>query len=109
MTPFDLYCAIYYALDAAWDETHNEQLGEFLSSANPFLFTGTNSAVPAVYTQFCQIVTVPITPDDSYALAHSYIQTLNQPFLTTAFSAVTPKEWAACVQAVLSQNHSELE
>ena len=32
------FCMIFLALDADWDETHDEELGKYLSDANPFLF-----------------------------------------------------------------------
>jgi hypothetical protein len=36
MTRHDLYCMIFLALDADGDETHDEELGKYLSDANPF-------------------------------------------------------------------------
>ena len=36
MTRYDLFCMIFLALDADWDETHDEELGKYLSDANPF-------------------------------------------------------------------------
>ena len=36
---FELYCMIFYVLDAEWDENHNETLEVFLSEANPYTFT----------------------------------------------------------------------
>lgn len=35
MNKFELFCMIFYVLDAEWDESKNPTLGEFLSSANP--------------------------------------------------------------------------
>lgn len=46
MNKFELFCMIFYVLDAEWDESKDPILGEFLSSANPFLFEGLSSAVP---------------------------------------------------------------
>ena len=37
MNKFELYCMVFYVLDAEWDENKNPQLGEFLSGANLFL------------------------------------------------------------------------
>ena len=39
MNQFELFCMIFYVLDAAWDETKDPELGNFLSGANPFLFS----------------------------------------------------------------------
>ena len=52
MSKYELFCMIFYVLDAEWDETKNKHLGTFLSAANPFLFKGTGSAVPAIYEHF---------------------------------------------------------
>jgi len=52
MTHFELFCMIYYALEADWEESHNKEPGYFLSGANPFLFKDEGSADPEVYTEF---------------------------------------------------------
>ncbi|MCQ2506976.1 MAG: hypothetical protein MJ113_07395, partial [Lachnospiraceae bacterium] len=49
MNKFELYCMIFLALDADWDDTQDEELGKFLSDANPFLFAGNVSAVRSIY------------------------------------------------------------
>ena len=49
MNKFELYCMIYYVLDAEWDESKNAELGKFLSSANPFQFRDIGSADPVIY------------------------------------------------------------
>ena len=56
MNKFELFCMIFFALDADWDETKDSTIGEYLSSANPFLFEDTGSADPAVFDQFCNNV-----------------------------------------------------
>ena len=38
MNKFELFCLIFFALDNEWDKTQNEELGNYLSDANPFLF-----------------------------------------------------------------------
>lgn len=56
MTKYDLFCMIFLASDADWDETHNEELGKYLSDADPFLFSGEDSAISDIYTEFCSII-----------------------------------------------------
>ena len=55
MTRHDLFCMIFLALDADWDETHDEELGKYLSDANPFLFAGEDSAISDIYTEFVSV------------------------------------------------------
>ncbi len=38
MNQFELFTMIFYVLNAKWDETKDEILGDLLSNANPFLF-----------------------------------------------------------------------
>lgn len=56
MNTFELYCMVFYMLDATWDESHNKELANYFSSANPFLFADIGSANPAVYKHFCDII-----------------------------------------------------
>ncbi len=52
---YDSFVAMYYALDAAFDEhPTSERLRKFVSEANPFIWDGKGSADPAVYTEFRQ-------------------------------------------------------
>lgn len=45
---------IYFALDAQYDEqkTKDEELGQFLSEINPFLWKEESSADPAYFVEF---------------------------------------------------------
>ena len=54
VTAYAAFIAMYYALDAAYDEIGGEELRRYLSDANPFLFIGEGSADPAVYAEFEQ-------------------------------------------------------
>lgn len=76
MNKFELYCMIYYVLDAEWDENKDEELGKFLSSANPFQFKDIGSADPLIYEEFCGKVPDIITLDDSYECARNYVNAL---------------------------------
>ena len=54
MTQFDLFSMVFLTLDHYWDEHKGEELGQFLSSMNPFLLEGEGSAVPNVFADFCK-------------------------------------------------------
>ena len=55
MTQFEEFCLIYYALDSVWNNSRNENLGEFLSECNPFLWKSLDSADPAMFAEFCEL------------------------------------------------------
>lgn len=105
MNKFELFCMIYYVMDAEWDETKNEELGEFLSSANPFQFTDIGSADPVIYEEFCKKIPDTIMPDDSYKYARNYVCSLENKAVEAAFLTVNSEEWDECLQEYLSQEH----
>ena len=64
MAQFELFCAVFYALDAVWEKTggeqfrksgfeddtvQNEDLRQFLSDANPFLWRHKPQQTPQCY------------------------------------------------------------
>lgn len=49
---FSAFVAMYYILDAAYDETRDDEIGQRATEANPFLFKDIGSADPAVYIEF---------------------------------------------------------
>ena len=105
MNRFELYCMVFYVLDAEWDENKNPQLGEFLSGANPFLFDDIGSADPTIYEKFCEIVDGNITVENSYGIASKYISELGNEVVSSAFSTIDENEWVECVKDFLSSEH----
>lgn len=49
---YNTFKMLYYTLDNIWDESKDENLGEFCSNMNPFLWKGEGSADPALYSHF---------------------------------------------------------
>ena len=96
MNKFELYSMIFYALDAQWEESENQELGDFLSRANPFLFADEGSADPAVYADFCSRIPEAIPIEKSYEIAREYVQTLGSAIID-AFSGVDERRWAVCI------------
>ena len=107
MTKFELFCMIFYVLDSEWDETKNEHLGSFLSAANPFLFEDVGSADLTVYNEFCNVVDKSITVQNSYKQACSYIDSLHDQIISSAFRSVNQSEWMDCVKDYLSSPHNQ--
>ena len=52
MNIYKSFVYMFYALDAIYDENPNDELGNYLSGLNPFLFDDESSADPAEYEEF---------------------------------------------------------
>ncbi len=106
MNKFELFCLIYLALDADWDETHDEELGRFLSDVNPFLFVENVSAVQDVFIKFERFVgDREITEDNSFSIASEYIKQLDIPAVAQSFSTLEQDQWKEAVHDYLSSAH----
>ena len=105
MNQFELFCLIFFYLDTQWEETKDEGLGDYLGDMNPFLFKDIGSADPAVYSDFCKIITEPITVENSLALAKKYIASLNDETVAAAFATLDPQEWLECTEEYLQMDH----
>ena len=112
MTQFELFCSIFYSVDAVWDNgEQNEDLRIFLSDCNPFIWAGEHSADPAMYVDFCKIINKEnISVEESYDLASQYIEALPYYYakgVREAFRAITKSEWLEGVNKYLSQPHKK--
>lgn len=105
MNKFELFCMIFYVLDAEWDESKNHALGEFLSSANPFLFDSLSSAVPEIYNNFVSHISGPITVENSYDKALNYIDSLHNDMINKAFKNISKEEWIESTLDYLAHDH----
>lgn len=105
MNRFELFSMIYYALENEWEESKNQDLADFLSSANPFLFKDLSSANPLIFNEFCKQVIDPITIENSYVQAMRYIKSLNMPIILEAFNNIDENQWFEGLKDYLSHNH----
>ena len=105
MNNFELFCMIFFALDADWDETKDTIIGDYLSSATPFLFEDIGSADSSIYSDFCNCVSEPISIESSYSEAIKYIETLGNKKILDAFMKTTEEEWIESVKDYLSTSH----
>ena len=105
MNKFELFCMVFYVLDADWDDTKDAVVGEYLSSSNPFLFADIGSADPTVFVHFCEVINKEITVETSYSLAQKYIADLNNESITKAFYTISEDDWFESVSDYLSQEH----
>lgn len=105
MNQFELFSLIFYSLDSIWDITHDDALGQYLSSANPFLFDDTASADPDVFIEFCKKTNEETAVEDSYTVAGQYIASLNDKALSEAFMTISEDDWLQAVKSYLSNPH----
>ncbi len=106
MTRYDLFCMIFLALDADWDETHDEELGKYLSDANPFLFAGESSAVEDVYNAFCKVITnEDVKKEQSFKLAKKYVKSLNIKAVIDSFDLLKEEQWEDALGSYLEEKY----
>ena len=109
MTDFELFSLIYFALDAQYDEqkTKDEELGQFLSEINPFLWKEESSADPAYFVEFQQFMKDKQIGDDyGYALALEYLMTEKfDEVIPKYFSQISQEEWIESAKSYLAEPH----
>ena len=106
MNNFELFSLIFLSLDAQWDNNPNEALGDFLSDANPFLWTDICSADPAYYDDFCNFTDKHIVElNDSYKIAKVYIEKLGISEVAEAFMKTDEAQWFKAAKKYLSAPH----
>ncbi len=104
MTRYDLFCMVFLALDADWDETHDEELGKYLSDANSFWFSGEDSAISDIYTEFCSIIKDEnIAKEKSFDLAKEYVKHLNNRAVREAFDLLGEDQWKDALNTYLDE------
>ena len=97
---------IFLALDADWDDTQDEELGKFLSDANPFLFDGNVSAIRNVYEIFCRFVgDRDITIENSYKIAKEYVTFLANDAVSESFDLLEQEQWMDGLREYLKAEH----
>ncbi len=105
MNPFELYCMVFFVLDAEWDKTHNAELGAFLSSANPFLYEDIGSAIPEIFENFCRTVSGNVPVEESYNVAKEYIRSLKSDRLLSIFAKIDRDAWKKAAREYLRSEH----
>ena len=106
MNKFELFTMIFMALDADWDDTHDEELGQFLSGMNPYLFKEVTSAVPSVFMDFEDVIgNQEITIENSFELAQKYIATVDVNAVQDSFNLLEKEQWMNVCREYLSEPH----
>ena len=100
MTKKLVFIAMYRALDCLYDETQREDLGNYLSEANPYLFTDRKSADPAVFDGFSHyfdsLYSNDITVEESYTFIRKYLNSEHLSYygyFAPIFNDISMEEW----------------
>ena len=98
MNVYKSFVFMFYALDAIYDEAPNEELGNYLSGLNPFLFDDEGSADPAEYEEFKKSYKKHFDDraeavSDIYEFCKEYLSANAPPEVTEAFSQTEKRDW----------------
>lgn len=105
MNKYELFVMIFYALEHEWDQVGGDELGDFLSDMNPFMFDDVGAADPAVYSHFCSVIDERVTKENSYRLAWKYVDSVGKSFVKDAFLRISKSRWDECLNVYLLSEH----
>lgn len=108
VTAYLAFVAMYYALDAAWEDgAKTDGLREYLSEINPFLWKGECSADPANYIEFKEAYEGKLnegaSAQDAYTFVKDYLSQINHEFVGLLCQTVNEAEWENALPEVESQ------
>ena len=106
MNSYRLFVLMYNALDCVYDLSHNQNLGNYLSDLNPFLFEGENSADSYYYEdfkkEFMKLNTDKVYDADiAYRFCLEFIEKENVKEVTQAFAEFDKKRWTDVFNSLL--------
>lgn len=90
------FIAMYRALDCLYEEAPCEEMRDYLSDANPYIFKDRESADPAIGAEFADLWTKLHYPEDvsaneAYAFVKEYLR--SSTAFATAFEDISFAEW----------------
>ncbi len=105
MTKGKIYIAMYEALECRYDETKNEELMEYLSEANPYIFKDRNSADPVISEDFSEFVKEDTEPEKAYGCVTEYLK--NKTKFSEIFSDISLEEWKELCKIVEKEKRTD--
>lgn len=98
VTAYETFVMLFYSLDAIYDESPNESLGNYLSGLNPFLFENIGSADPAEYDEFESefskvFPTGSAKPERAYEFCKKHLQKAAPIEAKKAFEEIVFEDW----------------
>ena len=98
MTRRYIMIAMYQAMDCMYDEHPSEELLDFVTELNPYIWTSRTSADPAVEIEFNEFIDEnfgrqsEFDQNQAYDIVKKYLENLN-PAFAVIFSNITIEEW----------------
>ena len=107
MNNFEFFSLIFLVLNNEWDDSKDENLGQFLSEMNPYFWQTEDSADPAVYSEFKDFMKNKKIGDDfGYSLVNEYLETITSfPTIKNCFSAIDKEYWLQSAKSQLKLNN----
>lgn len=97
---YDTFRLLYYSLDSIWEENKDENLGEFCSNMNPFLWKDEGSADPALYSHFKNLFEKKYknecSYEDAYNFSKDYLKNevdIYAKYALDAFNKISFEKW----------------
>lgn len=112
---YTVFVAMYYALDAAWDDgVKTDELRSYLSEINPFIWKGECSADPANYIKFKDAYENELgegaSSQEAYDFVSGYLKQIRPEFSGLFCSTVNEIEWENVlpeIESQLNDNHKD--
>ena len=114
MKPTEVFIAMFRAMDCLyWEDTTNEELREFCSDADPYIFKGRYSAIPSVENEFLREVkkkfpSEEMTAEEAYEATCYYLQTCT-PFYALFKREITMGEWKDLCTIIIKEERGTEE
>ncbi len=91
MTKSKIFIAMFRALDCLYDENPHEELAEYLSEANPYLFKDRKPADSGIEEEFNEFVDKDMESPEAYACVKKYLA--EKTDFAKLFSDISLEEW----------------
>lgn len=110
---YTAFVAMYYALDAAWDDgAKTDELRSYLSEINPFIWKSKGSADPAHCIELKEAYESKLgeaaSNQEAYYFVEEYLRRVNPEFASLFCSIVSATEWENVlpeIEAQLKDSH----
>ena len=102
MNCYDTYKMLYFSLEYIYEDTKEENLGEFCSDMSPFIWEGENSGDPSYYEKFKKMYNEKYkdncTLEEAYNFCIDYLNEENKDNIYAksaikAFKSISLDEW----------------
>ena len=111
LSSIQVFKLMYFALDEIWNKTHDDELGVYLSDANPLL-CDEGSADPVVYSRFSLLFGSDRNLDDyGWTFVQEYLKQLDGYYgdVHGRFLTLSKEDYLLICEENMSLSDAELE